>query len=102
MGDLKALIKFIKKLGARNNDGQYTVKFGVLFDDHEAANTFEAINGTLRTAKKRQIIDFKGQMLLKGPHDNVPIILLVQNDVDDDIEPNDTSTAADTNTTTTT
>merc|ERR1712228_21834 len=74
-------------MGEPNDDGQYVVKFGVLFDDDEAANTFEAINGTLRTAKKRQIIDFKGQMLLKGPHDNVPITLLIQNnDNDDDME----------------
>ena len=99
--DLKSLVKFIKKLGERNDNGQFTVKFGVLFDDHEAANTFEAINGTLRTAKKRQIIDFKGQMLLKGPHDNVPIILLVKNDddIEQEKEPEDTSTD-DTNTTT--
>merc|ERR1712228_1061920 len=74
-------------MGEPNDDGQYVVKFGVLFDDDEAANTFEAINGTLRTAKKRQIIDFKGQMLLKGPHDNEPITLLIENnDNDDDME----------------
>eukprot|EP01084_Bolivina_argentea_P286496 491468_1 len=39
--------------------------------------------GTLRSAKKRKIIKFKGQMLLKGMHDNVPIQLLVGNDDDD-------------------
>lgn len=32
--------------------------------------------GTLKAAKKRGLIDFKGQMLLKGAHDNVDIVLL--------------------------
>lgn len=34
----------------------------------------------LKAAKKRKIVDFKGQILLKGAHDNVPITLLVDND----------------------
>eukprot|EP01083_Nonionella_stella_P076162 207403_1 len=38
--------------------------------------------GTLRSAKKRKIIKFRGQMLLKGMHDNVPIQLSVDNDDD--------------------
>merc|ERR1719195_1645950 len=74
------LKRFIRKLGTQNEKGQYVVTFGVLFDDDEAANTFEAIVGTLKAAKKRKIIKFKGQMLLKGAHDNVPITLLQDND----------------------
>lgn len=31
--------------------------------------------GTLKSAKKRGLIDFKGQMLLKGMHDNVVITI---------------------------
>lgn len=31
--------------------------------------------GTLKTAKKRGLIDFKGQMLLKGMHDGVVITI---------------------------
>eukprot|EP01083_Nonionella_stella_P227660 807558_1 len=87
--EIGALKKFIKKLGSKNDKGQYVVTFGVLFDDDEAANTFEAIVGTLRSAKKRKIIKFKGQMLLKGPHDNVPITLLKDNDDDDNNNDND-------------
>merc|ERR1719334_2019306 len=81
IGHLK---RFIRKLGSQNDEGQYVVTFGVLFDDDEAANTFEAIVGTLKAAKKRKIISFKGQMLLKGAHDNVPITLLQDNDGDDE------------------
>jgi hypothetical protein len=33
--------------------------------------------GTLKAAKRQNLIDFKGQMLLKGAHDNV-VIYLVQ------------------------
>jgi hypothetical protein len=34
--------------------------------------------GTLRAAKKKGVIDFKGQMLLKGANDNVDIVLLIE------------------------
>ena len=36
----------------------------------------QALNGTLRAAKSRKIIDFKEQMLLKGANDSVVITLL--------------------------
>ena len=49
--------------------------FGELFDDDLVQNYYEALVGTLKTAKKRGLIDFKGQMLLKGPHDKVKITI---------------------------
>ena len=52
--------------------------FGVLFDDDRCANEFEALVGTLRAAKKKKIIKFEGQMLLKGAHDDVVITLLTE------------------------
>jgi len=66
----------IKRLGQKNENGQTFVPFGVLFDDHDVQGYYEALVGTLRAAKKRGIIDFKGQMLLKGAHDNVAITML--------------------------
>ena len=48
-----------------------------------AQQFFEALVGTLKAAKKRKIIDFKGQILLKGAHDNVPITMLQGNDEQD-------------------
>ena len=62
------LIQDIQRLG-----GSPEVKFGVLFDDDDVQNYYEALVGTLKAAKKRGYINFKGQMLLKGPHDNVVI-----------------------------
>jgi len=53
------------------------VKYGVLFDDPKVEQYYEALLGTLKAAKKRGILNFKGQMLLKGPHDNEPVTLLV-------------------------
>jgi hypothetical protein len=50
-----------------------SVTFGQLFEDDEVQNTYEALVGTLRSAKRQGLIDFKGQMLLKGMHDNVEI-----------------------------
>ena len=50
--------------------------FGELFDDDQVANYYEALVGTLKSAKKRGLIDFKGQMLLKGPHDKVKITII--------------------------
>merc|ERR1719471_602107 len=81
--EVQELKKYIRRLGNKNDKGQYEVTFGVLFDDDEGQQYFEAIVGTLKSAKKRKIITFKGQMLLKGAHDDVVITLLVDNDVDD-------------------
>lgn len=57
-------------------DGQTTVKFGVLFNDDQCANIFEALVGTLKAAKRKKVISFQGELLLQGVHDNVDIILL--------------------------
>lgn len=52
------------------------MKFGQLFDDDDVQQYYEALVGTLKSAKKRGVIDFKGQMLLKGMHDNVVISIV--------------------------
>lgn len=59
--------------GANN---QYEVTFGVLFNDDDCANLFEAIVGTLRAAKRKKIVSYDGELLLQGVHDNVNITLL--------------------------
>uniref|UniRef100_A0A3P9PLW1 Costars family protein ABRACL n=1 Tax=Poecilia reticulata TaxID=8081 RepID=A0A3P9PLW1_POERE len=53
-----------------------SVKFGVLFSDDRCANIFEALVGTLKAAKKQKIIDFQGELLLQGVHDDVDVVLL--------------------------
>mmetsp|Transcript_2165 Transcript_2165/g.3007 ORF Transcript_2165/g.3007 Transcript_2165/m.3007 type:complete len:83 (+) Transcript_2165:231-479(+) len=66
--EIERLVIDIRRIGT--NDG---VKFGELFDDDEVQQYYEALVGTLKSAKKRGVIDFKGQMLLKGVHDQVVI-----------------------------
>lgn len=57
-------------------DGTLSVKFGVLFADEKCANLFEALVGTLKAAKRRKIVNYPGELLLQGVHDNVDILLL--------------------------
>jgi Costars len=66
--EVEQLVVDIRRIG-----GGEEVKFGALFDDDGVANYYEALVGTLKAAKKRGIIDFKGQMLLKGVHDDVVV-----------------------------
>jgi hypothetical protein len=66
------LLLDIRRIG---EPGEPYVLFGDLFDDDEVANYYEALVGTLKAAKKRGLVEFKGQMLLKGPHDKVKITI---------------------------
>lgn len=71
--ELQQLLKDIRRVGV---EGKPEVTFGELFDDDQVANYYEALVGTLKSAKKRNLIDFKGQMLLKGAHDTVMISIV--------------------------
>ncbi|CAJ1969580.1 unnamed protein product [Cylindrotheca closterium] len=71
--ECQQLLSDIKRIG---EPGEPFVLFGDLFDDDNVQNYYEALVGTLKSAKKRGLIDFKGQMLLKGAHDNVKITIL--------------------------
>jgi len=77
--EIELLKAKIQLLGVDNGDGTWTVKFGVLFNDTECANLFEALVGTLRAAKKRGLVSFQGQMLLSPTHDHVDVKLLTAN-----------------------
>lgn len=74
--EVKLLVQELKRLGSPNADGQITVKFGVLFNDDRCANIFEALVGTLKAAKRKKIVTYKGELLLQGVHDDVDIVLL--------------------------
>ncbi|KAL2343848.1 hypothetical protein Fmac_005133 [Flemingia macrophylla] len=73
--EVQRLSQEIKRLGEAQDDGSYKVTFGTLFNDDECANIFEALVGTLRAAKKRKVLNYDGELLLQGVHDNVEIIL---------------------------
>jgi Costars len=68
--ELSQLIIDIRRLG---ENGAPSVKFGELFDDDDVQQYYEALVGTLKSAKKRGLIDYKGALLLKGVSDNVVI-----------------------------
>jgi hypothetical protein len=74
--ECKLLVEEIKRLGVEQPSGNIGVTFGTLFDDDRCSQLFEALVGTLRAAKKRSIVAFKGEMLLKGAHDNVMIEII--------------------------
>ncbi|CAN8062014.1 unnamed protein product [Agarophyton chilense] len=75
-GEVKQLIEEIKRLGDVGPDGKVSVKFVKLIDDERCGNIFEAIIGTLKAARKTRVLDFEGEFLLKGVHDDVDIKLL--------------------------
>lgn len=64
--EIKLLIEEIKRLGKPNEKGQPVVKFGVIVKDEKCGDIFEALNGTLRAAKRKKVIHFDGEMLLQG------------------------------------
>lgn len=74
--EIKHLIAAIQRLGTENSKQQHEVTFGVLFNDDECANLFEAIVGTLKAAKRKKIVAYDAELLLQGVHDNVKITLL--------------------------
>ncbi|XP_078505495.1 costars family protein ABRACL [Lissotriton helveticus] len=74
--EVQLLVEEIQRLGTKGADGQYRVKFGVLFADDRCANLFEALVGTLRAAKRKKILSYDGELLLQGVHDHVDIVLL--------------------------
>jgi hypothetical protein len=71
--EIQQLLTDIKRIG--ESDKPY-VEFGELFDDEEVANYYEALVGTLRGAKKKKLIEYEGQFLLKGFSDKVIISII--------------------------
>mmetsp|Transcript_7836 Transcript_7836/g.10727 ORF Transcript_7836/g.10727 Transcript_7836/m.10727 type:complete len:270 (+) Transcript_7836:328-1137(+) len=74
--EVEQLVRDIRRIGPTHPDPAPHVLFGELFDDEFVEQYYEALLGTLKAAKKRGIIKFKGQMLLKGMHDNVVISIV--------------------------
>jgi len=81
-GEIAILVAGLKRLAkapnAPNAEGQYVVKFKDVFNDNEMMGKLEALVGTMKAAKKRKIIDYKGEILLQGVSNDVDVILLKQ------------------------
>jgi len=72
--EVKKLCSEVKRLGSQGADGKWFVNFGPLYDATQ--DIFEALAGTLKTAKRKGFISYNAPILLKGPSDKIPIILL--------------------------
>ncbi|GAA6009541.1 hypothetical protein JCM10207_003819 [Rhodosporidiobolus poonsookiae] len=80
--DIGVLSVAIKTHGTQNASGGYECAYGVLFD--KTADVLEALNGTLRAAKRQKKITFDGELLMMPKDKDVPIVLLVDSDADKD------------------
>lgn len=73
--EMKQLLIDIERVEPR---GEPRCTFGSLFDDEQAQNYYEALAGTLKAAKKKNLVQFDSPILLKGIHDK--IVLSINND----------------------
>ncbi|KAF9474612.1 hypothetical protein BDN70DRAFT_815398 [Pholiota conissans] len=64
----------IKDHGTVNADGHSSVSYGILFD--KTANTLEALNGTLRAAKRQKKVAFDAELLMMPRDKDVQVVLL--------------------------
>ena len=69
--EIPILIEEIRRLADPATPDQ--VKYGKLVRDDRVANRLEALVGTLRAARKQGKIEYEGEMLFQGVHDEVII-----------------------------
>ncbi|KAF9530914.1 costars domain-containing protein [Crepidotus variabilis] len=72
--EIEVLKKAIKDHGSVNSDGKSSIAYGVLFKKTE--DTLEALNGTLRSAKRKKQVTFEGELLMMPRDKEVQVILL--------------------------
>lgn len=73
--EVSLLVDCLKRIGEAQPDGSYKTTFGKIFKDEVLEQQLESLVGTMKAAKKKGVIDFQGQMLLQGAHDNVEVTL---------------------------
>jgi len=72
--EVQILKDAIKEFGSLNSDGRFSISYGVLFD--KTANTLEALNGTLRAAKRQKKVTFDAELLMMPKDKDVQVTLL--------------------------
>jgi hypothetical protein len=72
--EVAKLVVEIRKIGFKDAKGRAAVKFITLFHHYE--NVSDTLVGIMLRAKKRGLIQYDGEMLLQGMHDNVVITVL--------------------------
>ncbi|PPQ74265.1 hypothetical protein CVT24_001188 [Panaeolus cyanescens] len=72
--EIEILKNAIKDNGTTGSDGKKSVAYGILFD--KTANTLEALNGTLRAAKRQKKVAFDAELLMMPRDKDVQVTLL--------------------------
>jgi len=72
VGEIQILKEAIQQYGTANADGQSSVSYGILFD--KTANTLEALNGTLRSAKRQKKVKFDAELLMMPKDKDVQVV----------------------------
>ncbi|XP_067904972.1 actin-binding Rho-activating protein [Heterodontus francisci] len=71
--EIQEMCFIIRNLGRQGGDGKTRVTFGKLFDRYVTVS--DKVVGILMRARKHGLLDFQGEMLWKGEHDDVIITL---------------------------
>eukprot|EP00041_Stephanoeca_diplocostata_P009285 m.142937 g.142937 ORF g.142937 m.142937 type:complete len:226 (+) comp17679_c0_seq41:1074-1751(+) len=72
--EINKVIEQVKLHGTQNDQGLWQVTFGKMFT--ETAQIFDALSGILKTSKKYKVLDFAGEQLWQGQHDDTVITLV--------------------------
>ncbi|GFH46064.1 hypothetical protein CTEN210_02538 [Chaetoceros tenuissimus] len=91
--EVQQLLMDIKRI---QPEGETFCAFGDLFSDEQVEQYYEALVGTLKAAKKKGLIHFKGQILLKGMHDNVKVSIQESREEEEPEKSNSTSNLRET------
>ncbi|GCB77696.1 hypothetical protein scyTo_0017641 [Scyliorhinus torazame] len=71
--EMQEMCFIIRSMGIEGGDGKIRVTFGRLFDRYVTVS--DKVVGILMRARKHALLDFQGEMLWKGEHDDVVITL---------------------------
>lgn len=72
---IRLLLRMIKKHGNASH-GLGSCTYGILFK--ETSDTMPALSATLLQAKKRNIVQFEGDMLMQGTHDHIHVTIITE------------------------
>ncbi|KAF9460961.1 costars domain-containing protein [Collybia nuda] len=72
--EIQILKDAIKEFGSANAEGKTSVSYGVLFE--KTANSLEALNGTLRAAKRQKKVTFDAELMMMPKDKDVQVVLL--------------------------
>ncbi|KAG8567219.1 hypothetical protein GDO81_013542 [Engystomops pustulosus] len=76
--EIDEMCLIVRDMGMRGRDGKIRVTFGRLFERYVRIS--DKVVGILLRARKHGRLDFEGEMLWQGVHDNVIITLLEEQD----------------------